>query len=102
MSAIVTRITIAWVRTHIGLGGLAGGGGDMTLNNGMNGQRYVQLVRWHQRHLGLYARVAAKLGVAPSYVSLVANGRRHSDKIAAAISEELERTLKAAPPSTRS
>jgi transcriptional regulator with XRE-family HTH domain len=75
----------------------------MTTNsNGKLTHRRAELLRWHQRHIGLYARVAAKLGVSHSYVSLVVNGRRHSDKIAAAISEELERTLKAAPRGTRS
>jgi hypothetical protein len=39
------------------------------------------LLRIHKRHLGLYARVAEELGVSPSYVSLVANGMRQSEKI---------------------
>jgi hypothetical protein len=39
------------------------------------------LLRIHKLHLGLYARVADNLGVSPSYVSLVANGMRRSDKI---------------------
>jgi hypothetical protein len=39
------------------------------------------LLRIHKLHLGLYARVADDLGVSPSYVSLVANGMRRSDKI---------------------
>ncbi len=40
-----------------------------------------QLLRVHKLHLGLYARVAEDLGVSPSYVSLVANGMRSSDRI---------------------
>lgn len=39
------------------------------------------LLHIHKLHLGLYARVAENLGVSPSYVSLVANGMRSSDKI---------------------
>lgn len=39
------------------------------------------LLRIHKLHLGLYARVADDLGVSPSYVSLVANGMRRSDRI---------------------
>ena len=39
------------------------------------------LLRVHKLHLGLYARVAEDLGVSPSYVSLVANGMRTSDRI---------------------
>jgi hypothetical protein len=44
--------------------------------------------------MGLYARVATKLRVSPAYVSLVADGHRQSDKIKAALSEELERLWK--------
>ena len=39
------------------------------------------LLRIHKAHLGLYARVATRLGVSPSYVSLVASGVRRSEKI---------------------
>ncbi len=56
--------------------------------NGSNGQH---LLRIHKRHLGLYARVASELGVSPSYVSLVANGMRRSDKIKEAILTEIAR-----------
>lgn len=50
------------------------GNGKSTLNG-------HHLLRIHKRHLGLYARVAEELGVSPSYVSLVANGMRQSEKI---------------------
>lgn len=40
-----------------------------------------RLLRIHKLHLGLYARVAEDLDVSPSYVSLVANGMRSSDRI---------------------
>ena len=49
------------------------------------------LLRIHKRHLGLYARVADELGVSPSYVSLVANGMRHSEKIRRALLTEIAR-----------
>jgi len=75
--------------------------GMSTNSNGASGHRRAELLRWHQRHLGLYARVAAKLGVTQSYVSLVARGLRHSDKITAALSNELERMLEAAARGTR-
>ena len=68
-----------------------------TDSNDGNGHRYAELFRWHQRHVGLYARVATKLGVTPSFVSLVARGLRRSDKITAALAGELERILQAAP-----
>ena len=44
----------------------------------LNGER---LLRIHKLRLGLYARVAEDLDVSPSYVSLVANGMRSSDRI---------------------
>jgi hypothetical protein len=45
----------------------------------------------HRRHLGLYRRVADKLGVDPSYVSHVVNGTRKNLKIRRAILDELRR-----------
>ena len=39
---------------------------------------------------GLYQRVAAKLGVDPSYVSRVARGERKSEVVLAALQEEME------------
>src|SRR5271168_273480 len=39
---------------------------------------------------GLYQRVAAKLGVDPSYVSRVARGERQSAAVVAALQEEME------------
>lgn len=42
---------------------------------------------------GLYARVARKLGVHPSYVSRVARSERESERVAAAIRLELSKIL---------
>src|SRR5271156_7010877 len=39
---------------------------------------------------GLYQRVAAKLGVDPSYVSRVARGERQSAQVLAAVQEEMD------------
>ena len=47
------------------------------------------LLRIHKLHLGLYARVATDLGVSPSYVSLVANGIRRSEKIHRVLIQEI-------------
>jgi len=49
----------------------------------------AHLLRIHKLHLGLYARVADDLGVSPSYVSLVANGMRHSDKIRRVLAQHI-------------
>ncbi|HXZ31653.1 MAG TPA: hypothetical protein VEH30_05180 [Terriglobales bacterium] len=49
------------------------------------------LLRIHKLHLGLYARVADDLGVSPSYVSLVANGMRHSDRIRRVLAQHIAR-----------
>jgi len=50
------------------------------------------LLEQHRQHLGLYTRVANKLKANPSYVALVANGIRKSEKIMAALIRELRRT----------
>ncbi len=52
-------------------------------------QNGAHLLRIHKLHLGLYARVAAELGVSPSYVSLVANGIRRSEKIHRVLIQEI-------------
>jgi len=62
-----------------------------------NGKRLAGLLRWHQRHLGLYARVAANAGMSPAYVSLVARGFRRNERITADLSKELEHLLSTAP-----
>jgi hypothetical protein len=62
-----------------------------------NGARFAELLRWHQRHVGLYARVATKAEVTPAYVSLVARGFRRNEKLTAALSKELEHLLETAP-----
>ena len=49
----------------------------------------VRLLEIHKLHLGLYARVADLLGLSPSYVSLVASGNRHSDKVRRALVKEI-------------
>ena len=49
------------------------------------------LLRQHKLHLGLYAGVTIKLGTDPSYVSRVVNGKRKSDRVQAAVIQELRR-----------
>jgi transcriptional regulator with XRE-family HTH domain len=53
--------------------------------------RIVTMLRAYVAQRGLYARVAKRLGTDPSYVSRVANGKRHSKKISLAIEAELNR-----------
>jgi transcriptional regulator with XRE-family HTH domain len=48
-----------------------------------------RLLKVHKLHLGLYARVAEDLGVSPSYVSLVANGMRRSERIRRVLVQEI-------------
>jgi transcriptional regulator with XRE-family HTH domain len=57
-------------------------------NGHSNGE--VEL-RWHRLHLGLYARVAKRLHVNPSYVSRVARGKRQSEDVRKALLNELAR-----------
>ena len=49
------------------------------------------LLKAHRLHAGVYRRVAAKLGVDPSYVSLVAAGKREASEIRSTILGELRR-----------
>ena len=51
-------------------------------------QRLLELHKWH---FGIYAQIARKLGVSPTYVSLVANGMRRSDKITQVLIAEIKR-----------
>lgn len=44
-----------------------------------------------QSFRGLYARVARRVGVDPSYVSRVANGRRRAPDVEKALAEELRK-----------
>jgi transcriptional regulator with XRE-family HTH domain len=48
-------------------------------------------LKWHRLHLGLYARVAKRLRLNPSYVSRVARGKRQSDDVRKALLQELSR-----------
>ena len=51
----------------------------------------TKLLRNYIANRGLFARVAKKLRMHPSYVSRVANGKRHSDKVSEAIDAELDK-----------
>jgi hypothetical protein len=50
-----------------------------------------RLLELHQLHLGLYARIAKKLNVTPSYISRVARGERESSKVMSALLTELRK-----------
>ena len=49
------------------------------------------LLEAHKLHLGLYRRVANKLGVSASYVTRVAGGERNDLKIRRALVHELRK-----------
>ena len=49
------------------------------------------LLKWHRMHHGIYARVARRLEVDPSFVSRVANGERNSESIEHALVSEIVR-----------
>lgn len=53
--------------------------------------REAALLRLHKLHSGVLKRVAESLGVDASYVSRVATGSRHHEKIMRAIMAELEK-----------
>jgi hypothetical protein len=52
----------------------------------------MTLVRTYLAQRGLFARVGRKLGLDPSYISRIANGKRHSERISLAIEAELNKT----------
>jgi transcriptional regulator with XRE-family HTH domain len=52
------------------------------------------LLKLHHLHEGLYARVANRLGVDPSYVSRVARGERKSPAVEGALLDDLVRIAK--------
>jgi hypothetical protein len=54
-------------------------------------KRDEALLRAHMLHVGLYGRVAIKLGVHPSLVSRVARGERNQPEVRRALLEELRR-----------
>ena len=54
-------------------------------------QHFAALLKWHRKHIGLYARIANKHSVAASYVSLIARGLRRNQAIEAALVKELEK-----------
>lgn len=51
----------------------------------------ASLLKWHNLHRGIYARVARRHDVDPSFVSRVANGERNSPAIKRALLVELRR-----------
>lgn len=50
-----------------------------------------RLLEEHRLHLGLYARVAKRLKIHPSYVSRVVRGGRISPKVMSAVLKELRK-----------
>lgn len=60
-------------------------------------QPILDIIRWHKSFDGLLSRVAARLGIDPSYVSRVARGERSSPEVIAALRQELRRLEKLKP-----
>ena len=63
----------------------------------VNGLAEEALLEWHRLHVGVYRRIAQSLGVDPSYVSRVANGKRNAPEIKTALLGELARIRKVLP-----
>lgn len=63
--------------------------GKQSQRENTNGVEAQALLRWHKLHVGVYARVARRLGVDPSYVSRVANGERQSDIVEQTLLREI-------------
>lgn len=59
--------------------------------------RTHDLICWHRMFAGVYARVAKQMALSPSYVSLVARGKRDSPDVIRALEAELRRLEKLEP-----
>jgi hypothetical protein len=74
-----------------------GKNGRARVNGKSNGRRAVtedlleSLIEVHRLQRGIFARVASRLEVDPSYVSRVASGQRNSPKIRQALTKEFAR-----------
>jgi hypothetical protein len=55
-------------------------------------KRATALLETHRLHLGLYKRVADRLGMDASYISKVAGGTRRCKSVMGTLLKELERT----------
>ena len=67
----------------------------------LNGNGTLALLKRHRLHHGIYARVARRLEVDPSFVSRVANGERSSHTIQQALVTEIERIQRRWPGTAR-
>ena len=65
----------------------------MEYNTGMT--RTVTLFRVYAAQRGLFARLSKRLGLDPSYISRVANGKRRSKRVSLAIEAELGKMFSA-------
>lgn len=54
-----------------------------------NGRRRLSPLEVHRRFYGMFSRVARRVGVAASYVSMVARGKRNSPKVERALEAEV-------------
>jgi transcriptional regulator with XRE-family HTH domain len=61
----------------------------MAQNGNNNRRRNLSPLELHRRFYGMFSRVARRLGVAASYVSMVARGKRKSETIERALEAEV-------------
>jgi hypothetical protein len=61
------------------------------MNEQGKGEKKIRLLHLHQRHMGLYHRVAEQMGVDASLVSRVASGTRNNEAITQALVRELRK-----------
>jgi len=52
-------------------------------------RKHLSPLQLHRRFYGMFSRVARRLGVAASYVSMVARGKRRSEVIERALEAEV-------------
>ena len=57
--------------------------------HGSDKEKAETLLNFHKQYIGLYSRIAKRMGVDASYVSRVANGEHQSEKLRRALLSEL-------------
>ena len=56
---------------------------------GSDKEERVTLLNFHKQYIGLYPRIAKRLGVDASYINRVANGEHQSERLRRALLSEL-------------
>jgi len=62
---------------------------NLLKQHGSDKEKAETLLKFHKQYIGLYSRIAKRMGVDASYVSRVANGENQSENLRRALLSEL-------------